>query len=809
MSNILPALLSPLLGRERETATLHKLLRRVDVRLVTITGPGGVGKTSMALQVGHEFTKAFREGVFFISLAPISDSTLIIPTIAQALGVAESPNRLLLDSLKDFLRKKQMLLLLDNFEQIVSAAPLLTELLNTCAELRMLVTSREALRLRGEHEFPLAPLELDDHAIRSDDRSANTLMQSPAIALFIQRVQAVQPDFHLTEENAPAVTEICARLDGLPLAIELAAARIKLLPPKTMLEKIQGSSLQLLTSGARDMPARQQTLRSAIQWSYNLLEDEEKQTFRWLAAFVGGCTLEAAQSVIGAPASLNVLESLVGKSLVRQTEIDGVPRLTMLETIREFGLEQLIHTHELESARRAHATYYLAFAEDAERQLTGGDQKIWLQRLEREQNNMRAALRGAIEHSEVEFAQRMAGALQPFWFGRGRWSEGRRWLEESSAMESSSTLNQSIRANALYGAGKLARFQGDFARARMLCEQSLEIYRTLADPTGVLKTLALLCRITRFQVDHEAMQAFMTEAASLIETLPDSVVKGEACTDMALTMLDFSTPKIQPEVTRYLAESERIHRALNNQSGLALAALHRGIRASFEGDFALAKERYEEAERLAMELGDVRLLSRMAAGRALLDRREGDFVTARRRLETSIQQYDSMGDLQLGNNIKWLAVVLHKQGLDVWAARVLGMAEALPEYRPMNSIVAAYEERFHLGDIRAELRAELGDEAFAIEIAAGHQLRLDDLQTIPHPTAPAQSAPPSVPGVSLTAREMEVLRLLAQELSNPQIAERLVISRRTVDAHLRSIYDKLGVKSRDAAMRVAGERQLI
>jgi predicted ATPase len=284
--------------------------------------------------------------VVLTSLAPISDSTLIIPTIAQALGVTESPNRLLLDSLKDFLRDKQTLLLLDNFEQIVSAAPLLTELLNACAELRMLVTSREALRLRGEHEFPLAPLELDDHVIRSDDRSANTLMQSPAIALFIQRVQAVQPDFELTAENAPAVTEICAHLDGLPLAIELAAARIKLLPPKTMLEKLRESPLQLLTSGARDMPARQQTLRSAIQWSYDLLEVDEKYTFRWLAAFVGGCTLQAAQSVIGDSASLDMLESLVDKSLVRQTGMDGLPPLTILETIREFGLEELTSTHE-------------------------------------------------------------------------------------------------------------------------------------------------------------------------------------------------------------------------------------------------------------------------------------------------------------------------------------------------------------------------------------------------------------------------------------------------------------------------------
>jgi len=801
----LPTELTPLLGREREISTLVQQFRSHDIRLITITGPGGVGKTSLALQVAHDSQDAFIDGVFFISLAAITDSTLIIPTIAHTLGVTESPNRLLLDSLKDFLRNKQALLLLDNFEQIISAAPLLSELLSACAELKMLVTSRETLRLRGEHEFPLAPLTLPDQS------SAEIVLHYSCISLFAQRAQAIQPDFKLTADNARAVSEICARLDGLPLAIELAAARIKLLPPKTMLARLQESSLGLLTSGAHDLPIRQQTLRSAIQWSYDLLNADEQRTFRSLSVFVGGCTLQTALTAIEPPTSLDILDSLVNKSLLRQSETDSEPRLTMLETIREFGLEQLNHTHELESARRAHAIYYLSLAEEAEPHLSGADQKNWLQRLEREQDNLRAALHWAIEHGEVEFAQRMAGALQPFWFRRGRWSEGRRWLEDSLAMESNAALNQSVRANALYGAGMLARFQGDFARARMLCEQSLEIYRTLADQTGVLKTLAQLCRITRFQGDQAAVKMLIAEAASLIETLPDSIVKGEAYTDMALTLLDFRTPKFRPEVTRYITESERIHRALNNQSGLALASLHRGIGALFEGDFTLAVSRFEEAERLGLELGDVRLLSRMAGSRVLLDLHEGNFADARRRLETSIQQYDSMGDHQMHSNIMLLAAVLHKQGLDVWAARVWGMADAPPGIRLPNVLMEVYWERFGFGDIFAELHAQLGEEAFADEFAAGHQLRLDDLRTIPHPPepAPAQSASSSAPAESLTAREIEVLRLLAQELSNPQIAEKVVVSRRTVDAHLRSIYDKLGVKSRDAAIRVARERGII
>ncbi|NJC98400.1 MAG: NACHT domain-containing protein, partial [Anaerolineae bacterium] len=629
MPNILPASLTSLLGREKETAVLRQLLRSPEVRLVTITGPGGVGKTSLALQVAHDVQDAFIDGVFFISLAAISDPTLIIPTIAHSLGVVESPKRLLLDNLKEFLRNKHALLLLDNFEQIMSATPLLSELLSACAGLRMLATSREALRLRGEQEFPLLPLALPDRS------AVETLMQYPGIALFVQRAQAIQPDFQLVHGNAPAVSEICARLDGLPLAIELAAARIKLLPPQAMLVRLQESSLGLLTSGAQDLPARQQTLRSAIQWSYDLLNADEQRTFRSLSVFVGGCTLQAALSAIEPTTSLDTLDSLVNKSLLRQIETDAEPRLTMLETIREFGLEQLTHTHELESARRAHAEYYLSFAEDAERQLTGADQKNWLRRLEREQDNLRAALHWAIEHREVELAQRMAGALQMFWLNRGYWSEGRRWLEESLAIDSDAALAPAVRAKTLYGAGALSRFQGDFARARILLEQSLASYRALADKTGVLMALVELSRITAFQEDQTAKQVFLSEAASLLESLPDTVMKAYAYTELAIVMLDVNVNPVQfpPEASRYMAESVRINRALNNPAGLALALARQASGALFTGDFTLMASQLDKAERLALELGDERILSRLAGIRMLLDIQKGDLTAARRRLQ--------------------------------------------------------------------------------------------------------------------------------------------------------------------------------
>ncbi|MDX1415194.1 MAG: LuxR C-terminal-related transcriptional regulator [Candidatus Promineifilaceae bacterium] len=797
-SHNLPIQLTSLIGREQEIATLRQFLLRPEIRLVTITGPFGVGKTSLSLATGHTLVDSFRDGVFLVPLAPISDTTLIIPTIAQTLGVKESPRRLDIDNLKDHLQNRELLLLLDNFEQIITAAPLLSELLSTCFGLKLLVTSREPLRLRGEQVLQLPTLALPDQSTAD-----NGLLHYPAIALFVERAREAKYDFELTDENKTAVAELCAQLDGLPLAIELAAARIRLLPPQTILAQLQTSHLKLLRGGARDLPDRHQTLRRAVRWSYDLLAVAEQRALRWLSVFVGGCTMEAALEVLGPDTSIDVLDSLVSKSLLRQKEASGAPRFTLLEAIREFGWEQLVNTAELQEARRTHAAWYTNLAEKAEPHLEGEHQNMWLQRFELEKDNLRAAYRWAIESGDGVLAMRLAAGLRLFWFLTGRWSEGRRSLEEVVALETDTTPDQALRARVLYQASLMAQYQSDFARARDLCEQSLTLYRTLDDRFGIVMTLVRLARISQYRQDHNSSKSYLAEAATLIESLPDSAAKARAYRDIYLTLYNSPGP-ITDQTIQYLTEAERIARKLKNHTDLIQALVLRALYHSIQGEMSLATAAAKESKQLSQQINSDYINTRAVGFDLYFDVHSEEFAMARQRLGEMIKSANQRNDFILPIFLTSLAGVLWKQKLPIWSAKVLGLAN-IPANNGQDNPNLVFTERFPaFSGFYENLRAELGEEAFAQTLAAGRQMTIADLDAIPHPSVATVRKIDA-----LTPRELDVLQLLAQELSNPQIAGQLVVSRRTVDAHLRSIYDKLGVKSRDAAVRVAQERGLL
>jgi predicted ATPase/class 3 adenylate cyclase len=499
--NNLPIQPTPFIGREKEVAAVTRLLKRSEVRLVTLTGPGGVGKTRLSLHVAAELSDDFADGMFVVALAPLNDPTQVVPAIAQILAISEASDRPLFSLLQAFLKEKQLLLLLDNFEQVGDAAVMLAELLAACRRLKIMVTSRMRLQVRAEHEFVVPPLSVPTLKHLPD---LKTLSHYEAVALFIERAQATKPDFSVTNANAPAVAAICAHLDGLPLAIELAAARMKHFSPHTLLARLE-QGLSILSGGARDLPARQQTLRGAIAWSYDLLSPEEQKLFRHLAVFVDGWSLEAAEAICMARGGLaedmlDGMASLVDKSLLRQEEsAAGETRFWMLQTLREFGLEQMARSGELEATRQAHAEYYLRLAEEVEPSLQANEQGRSMARLEQEHENLRAALswllaqaRGGGEYSkqQAEQALRFCTALSWFWSIRGYSREGQHFLEQALVLRESVTTP--VRARALYTAAHLAFILDDSERTEKLGSESLHLFRELGDKAGMADALFLL-----------------------------------------------------------------------------------------------------------------------------------------------------------------------------------------------------------------------------------------------------------------------------------------------------------------------------
>jgi predicted ATPase/DNA-binding CsgD family transcriptional regulator len=814
--NNLPLQVNRFIGREREMTAVRGLL--ATTRLLTLTGAGGSGKTRLALQVATDLLEEFEHGVWWVELAALSDPMLVPQAVASAVGIPERAGCTLTEALSDALRPKQLLLVLDNCEHLLAACVQLIEtLLHTCSQLRVLATSREALTITGETIWLVLPLRVPD---TYQPPPIEGLLTYEAVHLFVERARSVLPAFTLTPENASAVVQVCRRLDGMPLAIELAAARIRALSVEQIVARLD-DAYRLLTGGSRSALPRQQTLRAAMDWSYSLLSAHEQAFFRRLSVFAGSFSLEAAEAICaGEPGEaydvLAVLSSLIDKSLVLMEQRSNEARYRLLETIRQYGQDKLQECAEAAQVRRAHRDWYARLAEQAESETLEARQESVFERLEAEHDNLRAAIGWSLDHQEAETAAQIGAAIHRFWLFRGYMSEGRSFLERALSGFSKQTA---VRAQALNVAATLASLQDDYQRARTLAEESLQLSHELAESKQTGYALYILGRLARIEGNYASAVTSFEESLALFRELGQQQDIALVLSGLGLAVMYLGEYE---RATAFCEESLALSRELGEPHAIASWLTNLGMVMRARGDAQRAKELCEESLAMRRALlykgGCAHTLT--VLGRIALD--QGEYERSTACYQESLTLRQETGEKEgIATALEGLAAVTGMQGQPVCAARLSGAASSL---RTLLGAPLPPIDRHSYEQTVAALRAQLDEPTFLNAWTEGQAMTLEEAiaeavlvkarEHIPPTTPPAPVETPSTSPsrgnpFGLTAREIEVLRLVTQGLTTTHIAEQLMISPRTADAHLRSIYSKLEVTSRAAATRSAIEHKLI
>jgi len=835
-----------MIGREHEQDDLRTLLVSPRVRLVTLTGPGGVGKTRLAVEVGRAIAGEFVDGLSYVALDPIRDVQLVLPTIAQAIGLNITGCESIAAELSSFLAERSSLLIIDNFEQVEGAAPDIVHLLATCQGIKVLATSRTPLGIYGEREFPVSPLSLPSSG---DQRGAGTVGDSAAVQLFVERAMAVQPSFSLTSANIKTVVEICRRLDGLPLAIELAAARVKALSPETLLTRLS-HSLQVLTSGSRDLPLRLRTMRDAIAWSHDLLSDDERTLFRRLAVFSGSFSLEAVEQGAGngeqgTDATLDIITALVDESLVLRSEDEvGETRYSMYQTILEFAREHLVASGEEQVVREAHARYFCSIAERAAPELIGVEQNVWLARLERDHDNLRAALTWALDHQQVSLAQRLGGALWRFWWVRGHVLEGNRWFARILGLNDDSTTLE--RGMSIFGAGTMAEHLGDYDRAPELYRAALEVARAGGHRSLTAQAVQALGLVAQDQGRYDEAVALYQEAHAIFAEIGHR--RGLISTTHNLGSISYYRGDIVDAEEQY-TETLHLMRDIGDQGGMSMVLGNLGVIALARGDFRRAKlyqeetlsltrvaknnlatgialtnladaERYlgnyDQSEALYREslvlfeaLGTVRLIASANIGLGLIAQACGDNARAVEHLTWALTvAHESHDSAATATCLEALAIEALALGDPLRGTRLLGAAESLRA--KIGSRLAGVEAEVYDRNLAA-VKAAADPARFELFWAAGAAAPCDEIvreaATIgslvisDSPDSPAEAS--AARRLGLTQRELQVLRRFVAGEGNAEIAKSLAIPVPAVTALVGNLYTKLGVDSRAGVTAIA------